>query len=61
MTFFIAHSDIDVEHAQEVEREMLLNCRTEQDWKDVETVMVRSLRLTVAMMDAVAVQYLEQN
>ena len=61
MTFFVAHSDIDAEHAAEVERELLLNCRTEQDWRDVETVMVRSLRLTVAMMDAVATQYTEQN
>lgn len=53
MTFFIAHSDIDADHAEEVKKVMLQNCRTPEDWAAVERVMTTSLNLTVQMLTAI--------
>jgi len=57
MTFFIAHSEIDAGHAQEVERILVKTCKSEDDFKDVSEVMEVSLRLTINMMDAVYREY----
>lgn len=53
MTFFIAHSDIDKEHAEEVAQMLDRHCKTEQDWDDVGRVLETSLRLTAEMLEGV--------
>lgn len=53
MTFFMAHSDIDEHHAEEVKKVMLQNCRTQEDWRAVERVMTTSLNLTAQMLTAI--------
>ncbi len=57
MTFFVSHSRIDEEHALQVKKMMAQNCKRESDWRDVEQVMVTSLRLTGGMMEAVSDEY----
>ncbi len=59
MTFFVAHSAIDEDHAEEVRRVLVENCTEAQDWEDVERVMLTSLRLTFAMMEGVLEEYLK--
>lgn len=58
MTFFRAHSDIDDEHAKEVERMLLHCCKTNKDWDDVQNVMKTSLELTANMVEGVVKAYL---
>jgi len=58
MTFFRAHSDIDEEHAKEVEDMLISCCRTEKDWQDVARVMRTSLELTANMVEAVTQAYI---
>lgn len=53
MTFFKAHSDIDQDHAKEVEEMLLLCCKTEADWQAVTRVMHTSLTLTASMVNSV--------
>lgn len=53
MTFFIAHSEIDEKHAEEVESIILRTCKDSCDWEDLITVAETSLRLTGAMLEAV--------
>jgi pyrroloquinoline quinone (PQQ) biosynthesis protein C len=53
MTFFIAHSDIDKKHAEEVESIILRTCKEACDWDDMKTVAETSLRLTAIMLDAI--------
>jgi pyrroloquinoline quinone (PQQ) biosynthesis protein C len=57
MTFFIAHSKIDEDHAEQVRRMVAENCKTERDWRDVEHVLETSLRLMGAMMEDVYAEY----
>ncbi len=57
LTFFIAHSDIDAKHAEEIERELSQNCETDADWQAVERVMTTSLRLTGRFLDGVWAEY----
>ena len=57
MTFFIAHSAIDKDHAEEVQKMLVDHCRTDQDWEDVETVMETSLRLTGNLLEDVYWEY----
>jgi pyrroloquinoline quinone (PQQ) biosynthesis protein C len=57
-TFFVAHADIDVEHAAQVQAMLVRQCRTAEDWAAVAEVMTVSLRLTGRMMDAVYDEYL---
>lgn len=52
-TFFVAHSEIDVEHSQQVQAMLLRQCNSEEDWQAVREVMITSLRLTGQMLDAV--------
>ena len=58
MTFFIAHSDIDAEHAEEVEHMLLMTCKTNEDWDAVEKVAMRSLFLTEKMLEGIHSAYL---
>lgn len=53
MTFFDAHSDIDAEHAAEVDRALTLYCKTEADWQAVEHTMIGTLQMTERMLDGV--------
>jgi thiaminase len=57
MTFFVSHSRIDEEHALQVHKMISSNCQSEADWRDVEQVMVTSLRLTGGMMEGVYTEY----
>ncbi len=57
MTFFAEHSDIDVKHAEDVERMVNLMCKTEEDFEDVAEVMNQTLELTARMLDNVAREY----
>ncbi|NMO18463.1 iron-containing redox enzyme family protein [Pyxidicoccus fallax] len=57
MTFFIAHSKIDEDHAEQVRRMIAQNCKTDQDWHDVERVLETSLRLMGNMMEEVFAEY----
>lgn len=52
LTFFIAHSDIDSHHFEEIKSIMKRTCRTDRDWADIARVMETSLRLTGAMLEA---------
>ncbi len=57
MSFLVAHAKIDEVHAAEVQRLILKNCKDEKDWRDLETVMVTSLRLTGNMLEEVFDEY----
>ena len=57
MTFLVAHARIDAHHAEEVDDVLGRFARTDDDWEAVARVMRTSLRLTVAMLDAVAVEF----
>lgn len=57
MTFILAHSEIDVDHARKVGEMLVSRCRKKEDWRAAEEVMETSLRLTAAMMDAVLQEY----
>ena len=57
MTFFVAHSAIDKEHAEEVERMLRDHCKTEADWAAVERVALLSLELTGNMLEDVYWEY----
>lgn len=57
MTFFVAHSAIDKDHAEEVERMILQHCKTEKDWADVQRCAVLSLELTGNILEDVYWEY----
>ncbi|MEX2499098.1 MAG: iron-containing redox enzyme family protein [Wenzhouxiangellaceae bacterium] len=57
LSFFIAHSEIDSKHAEEVARIMVRHARTDEDWRDIEQVMVTSLKLTGHVLDDVFETY----
>jgi pyrroloquinoline quinone (PQQ) biosynthesis protein C len=57
MTFFVAHSKIDEDHAEDVRRMIALNCKTDQDWEDVERALATSLHLMGNMMENVYEEY----
>ena len=57
MTFLVAHARIDADHAQEIDQVLRRFAVTRDDWDAVERVMRTSLRLTVDMLDAVALEY----
>ncbi len=58
MTFFIAHSDIDTKHAEEVERMIMNQAKTEADWESIERVMKQTLRLTGLILEDVMKEYM---
>jgi pyrroloquinoline quinone (PQQ) biosynthesis protein C len=57
MTFFIAHSDIDENHAEEVKSIILRTCINPDDWKNMATTAETSLRLTGCLLDGVYREY----
>lgn len=57
MTFFVAHSKIDEDHAAEVRKMVEQNCKSDQDWQDIERVMTTSLRLMGNMMEEIYAEY----
>lgn len=57
LTFFIAHSDIDIEHFNEIKLMLRRTCKCQEDWDAITTVMETSLRLTGAMLEAVYEQF----
>lgn len=58
LTFFVAHSDIDDEHAKEVQDMITQFAKTEADWRAIEDVARKSLRLTGNILDEVWAEYL---
>ncbi len=59
MTFFNEHSEIDVQHAIDVENAISRYAKSEQDWQDIEDCMVNSLLLTTRMMDEVLDEFVK--
>ncbi|MHB2245267.1 iron-containing redox enzyme family protein [Pseudomonas fitomaticsae] len=57
LTFFIAHSDIDIEHFNEIKLMLQRTCKRQEDWDAITTVMETSLRLTGNMLEAVYEQF----
>jgi hypothetical protein len=57
LTFFIAHSEIDSEHAREVREVLCRHCKSASDWAAVQRVLVTSLRLTGRFLDDVHDEY----
>ena len=57
LTFFIAHSDIDAHHFEEIKSIMKRTCKTDRDWADIARVMETSLYLTGAMLEASYEEY----
>lgn len=57
LTFFVAHSDIDVEHFNEIKVILQRTCKRQCDWDAIANVMETSLRLTGNMLEAVYEQY----
>lgn len=58
LTFFIAHSDIDSDHFEEIKRVIERACRTTQDLDDITNIMEVTLNLTGKMLDAVFKEYI---
>jgi pyrroloquinoline quinone (PQQ) biosynthesis protein C len=59
MTFFNEHSEIDEQHAIDVENAIKRFAKTDQDWQDVEDCMVNSLVLTARMLDEVLEEFIK--
>ena len=59
MRFFIAHSAIDAEHAEEVEEMLKLVCEDQKDIDDVTFVMENTLTLTARILDDVWDEYVK--
>ncbi|WP_085713078.1 MULTISPECIES: iron-containing redox enzyme family protein [unclassified Pseudomonas] len=57
LTFFVAHSDIDIEHFNEIKLMLQRTCKRQDDWDAIAIVMETSLRLTGNMLEAVYEQY----
>ena len=57
MTFFNEHSEIDDQHAQEVDRAILRFAKTEDDWEAIEKCMLGSLDRTIKMTHEVLAEY----
>jgi len=58
LTFFIAHSNIDEEHAKEVQDMIIKHAKTDDDWEKIERVMLTSLSLQKNVLDGVFDAYL---
>ncbi|MBP5968323.1 MULTISPECIES: iron-containing redox enzyme family protein [Pseudomonas] len=57
LSSLVAHSDIDVEHFNEIKLILQRTCKDQSDWDAIATVMETSLRLTGNMLEAVYEQY----
>lgn len=57
LTFFVAHSDIDDEHAKEVQEMITQYAKSDADWRAIEDVARKSLKLTGKILDEVWEEY----
>ncbi len=57
LTFFIAHSNIDEDHAKEVQDMIVRHVKTDKDWEDIKTVMLTSLTLQERLLDGAFEEY----
>jgi pyrroloquinoline quinone (PQQ) biosynthesis protein C len=57
LTFFVAHSEIDDDHAKEVRLMLERTCKNDADWRAVAEAAQTSLRLTGRMIEAVFDEY----
>lgn len=57
MTFFNEHSEIDVNHAKQVDEVIERFVKTPEEWAAVESCMVTSLTLTARMLDEVFFEF----
>lgn len=57
MTFFSEHSDIDEKHADDVNRMIVTNCKTTEDFNEVAKVMLQTLQMTGDMLNSIADEY----
>jgi len=57
LTFFVAHSDIDTEHFEDVKNIIRRTCKTQDDLNSIAYAMEATLGLTAKMLDAVYVDY----
>jgi pyrroloquinoline quinone (PQQ) biosynthesis protein C len=57
MTFFLAHSEIDQEHFEQVKAAIRRTCKREAELLEIERVMEHSLILTGRIMDAAFTEY----
>jgi pyrroloquinoline quinone (PQQ) biosynthesis protein C len=60
MTFFVAHSTVDVKHAEEVREAIVENIHTAEEKEAVKRVASTSLYLTGQLMEAALATYLQQ-
>jgi pyrroloquinoline quinone (PQQ) biosynthesis protein C len=59
MTFFNEHSEIDIEHAKQVDETILRFAKTQNDWDEMGDCLETSLRLTSRMMDEVFEEFIK--
>ncbi len=57
MTFFFAHSEVDVKHAGDVRRILLAVCEREEHWAAVQRTAEVTLRLTLDMLVQIHEEY----
>ncbi len=58
LTFFIAHSDIDAKHFDDIKQTIQRCCKTQQDLDDIAYTMEVTLNLTGKMLEGVYDEYL---
>ncbi len=51
MTFWYVHSELDVKHADDVERALVNACKTDDDWRAVARVTETTIALNFDMME----------
>ena len=59
MTFYNEHSEIDTDHAKQVDDVITRHVKTKEEWEAVEETMVMSLHLTQRMMDGVFEEFIK--
>lgn len=59
LKFFVAHASIDEAHAEEVNKMILENCKTNKDFNDVKYVLENTLSLTGRILDDVWNEYVK--
>jgi len=57
MTFYNSHEEIDKKHGADIERILILTCKTDKDWEDVTLVAETTLKLTFNMIVAIVNEY----
>ncbi len=57
LTFFLAHSDIDKDHFEDVKNTIRRTCRTQADMEAIIGVMETTLQLTASIFNGVYVEY----